>query len=83
MSVEVPFGEVCDDGVWFVSWQERVELLELYVCASGHHDLESAEEEFYSHVHQSKGRWLEKDFEPLPDAVREELARWAAEEEAE
>ncbi len=81
---EVPFGyiEIRDDvEVWCLSWQERVELLEHFVCSSGHRHPEGAHNEFWDYVNHSTARYLMKDFEPLPEAAEEEFNAWVLEEE--
>ena len=80
--MRVPFGKVVD-GVWYLDWEERLELLELYVGASGHTDPESAHEEFWDYVNYSEGRWLHKEFESLPEDVEKRFNEWVLEPEEE
>ena len=83
---EVPFGyiEIRNDiEVWCLEWEERLELLELYVCASGWNDPEDAHQEFWDYVTYSAGRYLIKDFEPIPDDKLAEFEKWVLEGENE
>lgn len=80
--MKVPFGKVVND-VWYLSWEERLELLEYYVGASGHTDPDWAHEEFWDYVQHSEGRWLHKEFEPLPKDVEARFNEWVLEDENE